>query len=216
MRLPIPLPIRAVLATALALCALPAAAQAGVVEEAADGTLKYRAASGETNALLVTDANRVVEVQDTAGVTSRTPLCVSVSGIKVRCALGIRFSEAQLGDLNDGASIRTTQRPALVDGGRGNDTFFAGMAPDNSAVEYRGNHDTDVVSYASATAGVVMLQDEQFNDGRPSVGDQDNVRRDVEQFIGSPFDDRLEGTRLGLVQCVGCVGSSGLSGGTCL
>jgi hypothetical protein len=48
---------RAVLAAALALCALPAAAQAGVVDEAANGSLTYVAANGETNALLVTDAN---------------------------------------------------------------------------------------------------------------------------------------------------------------
>ena len=137
------LPIRAVLATALTLCLLPAAAQAGVVEEAADGTLKYRAANGETNALLVTDAGKVVEMQDTAGVTTRTPLCAQLSTIKVRCALGIRFSEALLGDRDDSASIRTTQRAAIVDGGLGSDLFFAGMAPAASVVEYRGNHDTD-------------------------------------------------------------------------
>ena len=65
------------------------------------------------------------------------------------------------------------------------------------------------MSYASASAGVVMVQDEQFNDGRTSVGDRDNVRRDIEQFIGSPFGDRLEGSLTGLVQCVtGCRGTT--------
>jgi Ca2+-binding RTX toxin-like protein len=205
----LPLPIRAVLVTALTLCVLPAAAQAGVVEEKSDGTLQYRAANGETNSLLVTDAGSSVAVQDTAGVTTRTPLCAQVSTIRVQCALGIRFSEAQLGDRNDSASIRTTQRAALVDGGLGDDLFFAGMAPAASVVEYRGNHGTDTVSYASASAGAVMVQDDIFNDGRPSVGDRDNARRDVEVFIGSPFGDRLEGSPTGLVQCVsGCRGTT--------
>ena len=204
----LPLPIRAVLATALVLCALPAAAQAGFVEEASDGTLKYRAANGETNSLIVTDAGRVVELRDNAGLTTRTPLCAQVSNVLARCALGIRFSEAQLGDRNDSTSIRTTQRSAFVDGGTGDDLFFAGMAPAASVVEYRGNQGIDTVTYAAASAGAAMVQDEQFNDGRPSVGDRDNVRRDVEQFIGSPFNDRFQGSPTGLVQCVGCSGAS--------
>jgi Ca2+-binding RTX toxin-like protein len=203
------LPIRAVLTTALTLCLLPAAAQAGVVEETSNGTLKYRAAGGETNGLIVTDASRTVEVQDQAGVTTRTPLCAQVSTIKVRCALGIRFTEAVLGDRNDTVSIRTTQSAAVVDGGTGDDLFFAGMAPAAGVIEYRGNHGTDTVSYASASAGAVMVQDDVFNDGRPSVGDRDNVRRDIENFIGSPFGDRLEGSATGLVQCLGgCSGTT--------
>jgi Ca2+-binding RTX toxin-like protein len=205
----LPLPIRAVLATALALCVLPAAAHAGVVEEASDGTLTYRAGNGETNSLIVTDAGGSVAVQDQqGGVTTRTPLCAQVSTVKVQCALGVRFSVAQLGDRNDSASMRTTLRSAMIDGGAGDDTFFAGMAPGASTVEYRGGPQIDLVNYASASAGVVMLQDEQFNDGRPSMGDRDNMRRDIEQFNGSPFDDRLEGSRTGLVTCIGCSGTS--------
>jgi hypothetical protein len=208
MKLPT-LPIRAVLATALTLCALPAAAQAGVVEEASDGTLTYRAGNGETNSLIVTDAGGSVAVQDQqGGVITRTPLCSQISSVKVQCALGVRFSVAQLGDKNDTASMRTTLRSAMIDGGAGDDTFFAGMAPGASTVEYRGGHNIDHINYASSSAGVVMLQDEIFNDGRQSMGDRDNVRRDIEQFNGSPFDDRFEGSRTGLVHCVGCNGSS--------
>jgi hypothetical protein len=205
----LPLPIRAVVATALTLCVLPAAAQAGVVEEASDGTLTYRAGNGETNSLIVTDAGGSVAIQDQqGGVTTRTPLCAQVSSVKVQCALGVRFSVAQLGDRNDSASMRTTLRSAMIDGGAGDDTFFAGMAPGASTVEYRGGQNIDHINYASSSAGVVMLQDEQFNDGRPSMGDRDNVRRDIEQFNGSRFDDRFEGSRTGLVHCVGCNGSS--------
>ncbi len=198
---------RAVLATALALCALPAAAQAGVIDEAVDGTLKYRAPSGETNAVLVTEQSLGVELNDQAGVTAGTGLCAEITATKVRCALGLRLSEVTLGDRNDSASIRTT-RPALVDGGTGDDLFFAGMSPSASAVEYRGGHNFDTLSYASASAGAVMLQDELAGDGRPSLGDRDNVRRDIENFIGSPFGDRLEGSRTGLVLCIGCSGTT--------
>ena len=203
------IPGRAVVATVLALCAMPAAAQAGVIDEAADGTLTYRAPSGETNAVLVTEQNLGVELNDQAGVTSGTGLCAEITATKVRCALGLRLSEVTLGDRNDSASIRTT-RPALIDGGRGDDLFFAGMSPAASAVEYRGGHETDTVSYASASAGALMLQDELAGDGRPSFGDRDNVRRDIENFIGSPFGDRLEGSRTGLVHCLsGCPGNTG-------
>src|SRR5688572_22394251 len=82
------------------------------------------------------------------------------------------------------------------------------MSPAASAVEYRGGHNFDTLSYASASAGALMLQDELAGDGRPSFGDRDNVRRDIENFIGSPFGDRLEGSRTGLVLCIGCSGTT--------
>jgi Ca2+-binding RTX toxin-like protein len=197
----------AALPAVLAAIALPAAAQAASVELGADNTLKYRAAGGETNAVVVTDVTGGVEVQDQAGLTSRTRFCAQVSSVKVRCAIGFRLTQTFLGDRNDSVSVRVPNF-VLVDGGPGDDTFFAGMAPSASRVEYRGNHGTDTLTYASASAGAVMLQDEQANDGRPARSDRDNVRRDIERFVGSAFSDRLEGSRTGLVLCIGCSGSS--------
>ena len=192
---------RALLAATVATCSLPVATNAATVDVTSDNTITYRAASGETNSLLVREltGSRSLEILDSAGLTSRSGLCASVNGTTVRCALGLERVDARLGDGNDSASIRVSG-PAVVDGGGGQDLFFAGMAPGASRVDYRGGDRPDTVSYASASAGAVMKQDDVANDGRPSRGDRDTVRRDVEHFIGSPFDDTLEASRTGLIR----------------
>jgi opacity protein-like surface antigen len=65
---------RVLLAAVVAACALPAAAQASVVQDGIDG-LEYRAGSGERNVVKVVDAGGGVEINDSAGITSRTTLC---------------------------------------------------------------------------------------------------------------------------------------------
>src|SRR5688572_3089103 len=60
--------LAAVLPAVLAAIVLPAAAHAATVELGADGTLKYRAAVGEINGLIVSESGGSVAVQDKAGV----------------------------------------------------------------------------------------------------------------------------------------------------
>jgi Ca2+-binding RTX toxin-like protein len=192
---------RAALGAVLVAVALPAAANAATVDVAADNTITYRAATGETNSLLVRESagSRALELVDSAGLTSRSPLCASVTLTTVRCALGFDRVDARLGDRDDSASIRVSG-PVVIDGGDGQDLFFAGMAPGASRVDYRGGLRPDTISYASSSAGATMTQDDVANDGRPSRGDRDTVRRDVEHVIGSPFDDVIEASRTGLIQ----------------
>ena len=181
----------AALPAAVAACALPSAASAATVELSADGTLTHRGASGEINSLNVRMVGSSVEVKDFAGLTSRTNLCASVTSGTVRCAIGVvKRIDAQLGDRNDGTSIRTPL-PVVVQGGSGDDSFNAGAGPDPSNVAYHGGFGTDVVTYRSADRGVVVNTTNFFTaDGRRNF-DRDNVFDDVEVVRGSAFDDEL-------------------------
>lgn len=192
---------RAAFGAVLLAAAVPGAAEAATVDIAADNTILYRAASGETNSLVVRENgnSRAYELVDRAGLTSRSGFCSEVNATTVRCGLGFDRLDAQLGDRDDSTSIRVSG-PVTVDGGAGNETYFAGMAPGASRADYRGGFGTDTVTYASSSAGVAMTQDDAASDGRPSRGDRDNVRRDVENFTGSPFDDGIVASRSGLIQ----------------
>ncbi len=203
---------RAALGAVLLAGAVPGVAQAATVDIAADNTILYRAASGETNSLVVreNDNSRAYELVDRAGLTSRSGFCSEVNATTVRCGLGLDRLDAVLGDGNDSTSIRVSG-PVTVDGGAGNETFFAGMAPGASRVDYRGGFGADTMTYASASAGVAVSQDDAASDGRTSRGDRDNVRRDVEHFVGSPFNDGIVASRSGLIQAFpGTAGSSGV------
>jgi hypothetical protein len=192
---------RAALGAVLLAVAIPGAAQAATVDIAADNTILYRAANAETNSLLVRENGnaRAYELVDSAGLTSRSGFCSQVNATTVRCGLGLDRLDAQLGDRNDQTSIRVSG-PVTVDGGDGNETFFAGMAPGASRTDYRGSFGRDTMSWASASSGVAMTQDDAASDGRTSRGDRDNVRRDIESIIGSPFDDGIVASRTGLIQ----------------
>jgi hypothetical protein len=182
---------RALVAAALAACALPATASAAVVEEAADGTLVYRAAAGESNNLSVSDpqGNGALEIRDLTGLTDRTPLCSQVSSIRVRCAIGIRLSEARLGDRNDNFAIGVADQ-VVVDGGPGDDAYTAATAVAGSRVVFGGGDGRDSVSYSNADRGVRLSNDGAANDGRPGL-DNDNIGRDVENLNGSRLGDDI-------------------------
>ena len=180
---------RALLAATVAAFALPAAAQAGTVEEAANGTLTYRAASGERNSLNVIDQGNRVDIVDLTGLSSRTPLCGQVSSVRVACALGIRFGEARLGDLNDGFAVSVSS-PVVVDGGAGDDAYTGGGAPAATSVVFRGGQGRDTAHYPRADRGVRISNENTANDGRIGL-DRDNILTDVEHLTGSPFNDEI-------------------------
>ncbi|HZO60159.1 MAG TPA: calcium-binding protein [Solirubrobacterales bacterium] len=183
---------RALIAAALAACAVPAGAQAATVEMSADGTtLIHRGAAGEINSLNVRVVDGAVEVKDFAGLTSRTPLCSSVTSATVRCAIGLpKRIHTLLGDRNDGTSIRVGI-PVIVEGGTGDDSFTAGNGPDPSNIAYHGGFGRDTVTYRFADRGVRVNASSFFTaDGRKGI-DQDNVMDDVDVIQGSEFDDEL-------------------------
>lgn len=204
---------RALVAAALTACALPAGASAAVIEEG-DGALTYRASSQETNTVTVRNLNGGVEVSDLRGVSSRTPLCVTVTATTVRCAIGVPLRRVQLGDRNDRAEI-LTPGPIEVDGGLGDDTFIAGGGPDSSRVDYIGGNGADRISYANADRAVVIRNDGNDNDGRVGL-DNDDVRGDIEQLGGSRFNDSITDLPVSREthQLIGGPGNDTLRGGS--
>jgi Ca2+-binding RTX toxin-like protein len=73
------------------------------------------------------------------------------------------------------------------DGGAGDDTLDGGWGSDSLA----GGPGRDEVTYASRGGGVTVYLDDNDNDG--ARGEGDDVRRDVEQLVGSSQGDRLVG-----------------------
>jgi hypothetical protein len=181
---------RLLLAAAVATCVLPAAAQAGVLEEAADGTLVYRAAAGESNNVSVSnEISGAVSIRDLTGLTERTPLCDDVSSIRVNCVPDTRLSEIRLGDRNDNFAVGVSG-PVVVDGGPGNDSYTAANPTLPSRVAFRGGDGFDLVSYSNANRGVRLSNDGVANDGRIGL-DTDNIGGDVERLTGSAFGDEI-------------------------
>jgi hypothetical protein len=181
---------RVLVAVAVAACALPTAAQAGVVEEAADGTLVYRAGAGEINNLSVSNETAgAVSIRDLTGLTERTPLCDEVSSIRVNCIPDTRLSEVRLGDRSDNFAIGVRDF-VVVDGGPGDDGYTAGTSPSGSLVVFSGGEGSDSVSYSNADRGVRLSNNGAAGDGRPGL-DEDNIGRDVERLTGSRFADDI-------------------------
>jgi hypothetical protein len=211
---------RAVLAVAAATCALPGAAQAATIGITADGTLAYRGSDREINVLSVRDLADAIEVTDTAGLKPTQPfgsfaqLCVPVSSRTVRCQerpVSIKRIGASLNDQSDTASSIHTGLPVIIDGGSGLDTYVGGNSPFLSKVEFRGGADIDTVKYDAAGVGVRVSNDGAANDGRPGL-DADNVGMDVENLVGSAFNDEITGVGAAALRC--CVQSIAGGGAT--
>ena len=185
---------RAVLLAALpALLALPAAAQAA--EVSLDPVLTYQAAPGETNRpqISVLGADYVVR-DNTPGLSLRAgDGCRSLSALEIRCRRlpDEQIIDVRLGDRDDHAKVSVAGVLATVRGEAGSDIYFGGTAPGVSRVDFRGGGEVDLVSYALAGSSARVKKDEAAADGR--AGDRDNIRRDVENLLGSSFDDTLVG-----------------------
>jgi Ca2+-binding RTX toxin-like protein len=160
------------------------------VEEAADGTLVYRAGAGESNNLSVSNQTAgAVSIRDLTGLTERTPLCDEGSSIRVNCVPGSRLSEVRPGDRNDNFAI-DVRGAVVVDAGPGDDGYTASNPTLPSRVDYRGGDGFDSTSYGNANRGVRLTNDGAANDGRIAL-DQDNIGRDVERLTGSAFGDEI-------------------------
>ena len=185
--------ITLLLAAALAILALPAAAQASIVEEGPDGNLKLREDGSEINNVSVTDglagSSVAIEVRDLTGVTSRTPLCSQVSTIRLRCAIGVRLTRMELGGNNDNFAYGLSDG-VVVFGGSGNDGYTGATAPVGSGVVFHGDAGFDAVSYSNADRGVRIRNDAFLSNGRIGL-DADTIGSNVEIYEGSPFNDEI-------------------------
>ncbi|MCC6624027.1 MAG: calcium-binding protein [Deltaproteobacteria bacterium] len=81
-----------------------------------------------------------------------------------------------------------------LNGGDGDDTFVVGSAMDGADV-FNGGAGTDVLDWSARSAvGVTVSIDGVANDGETGGDEGDNVKSDVEDLIGTDFDDALTGS----------------------
>jgi hypothetical protein len=193
MRRILPITLAAVAAAAV----LPAAAHAATVSMN-DPVLTYQAAPGEKNRPAIRTSGAAYIVRDvTPGLTfTAGPGCVKLNATEIRCS---RTSEPQfptmikvfLGDGNDGVNVDVAGVYTDIWGQDGDDIFYGGRANGESRIEFRGHAGTDTASYETSDARVNVSKDERAFDGR--AGDHENIRRDVERLVGSPYNDMLQG-----------------------
>lgn len=178
------------LAAALCVAALPASAHAGVLTGDA-GTIDYRAAAGERNAVRLFVEQGEVTLTD-AVAFSASGRCRLVAPRKARCGSLLRSGIVRLGDRDDSALVQVSTSGTLtVLGGEGDDLFNAGAVRGGpSRVQWAGDQGTDTIDYVSADRGVRLSVDHRANDGRP--GDADGITN-VERLRGSLHGDTIDG-----------------------
>lgn len=176
-----------------AVVALPSVAEAATIHQ--DGRTPHRLLlqddTGQTNFVTV-EGSRSVVFHDTLVPIQidKVSTCMPLDPYTVSCS-AVRRVEL---DLDIGADVATidTPHPVSIDGGPGNDRYNALATGAPSRVRFAGGIGLDTVSYGHATTGVRVAMDLETGDGRP--GDDDHILRDVENVLGSQFDDVLIGS----------------------
>ena len=191
--------------------AVPAVAQGATLHQnGSPHRILLQDAVGETN-LVTVEGSRSVVIHDLNAPIKlgRVPGCKLLDAWTVRCAAA-RIVELDLGDGPDVASI-ATPREVEIEGGNGPDRYVALASRWPSRVDFSGGIGLDVANYFFATAGVRVAVDLESGDGRP--GDDDQILRDVEEVIGSPFADVLAGSHR-TVRLMGGDGDDQIAGGS--
>jgi RTX calcium-binding nonapeptide repeat (4 copies) len=191
-------------AAALAVAALPAAAQAAeVTGEAA--TIVVTDESGtfsqglEDNRLIV-DAlpSGELRLTDQVPLVVKTSACRPVTTFEAHC---VRPSSSPIRRLvynargGDDQLRPTGSLPIHFDAGPGSDLYVGARSGAGTRVEFVGGEafgGSDLVHYTNATTGVHVTKDGLANDGRPGL-DRDNIDDEVEIITGTNFADRLVG-----------------------
>jgi RTX calcium-binding nonapeptide repeat (4 copies) len=190
-------------AAALAVAALPAAAQAAeVTGEAAtivvtDNTANRLGETREDNRLIV-DAlpSGELRLTDQNPLEVKTSACQPVTTFEAHC---VRPSSSPIRRLvfngrdGDDQLRPTGSLPIHFNSGDGQDMYVGARSGAGTRVEFVGGDELgDLVHYTNATTAVHVTKDGLANDGRPGL-DRDNIDDEVEIITGTNFGDRLVG-----------------------
>jgi Ca2+-binding RTX toxin-like protein len=182
--------------------------------------IAFGAADGQDNAVSITVSGDDVVITDAADEVIPEGRCTAIDAHSVRCSpVGLLpFTvRASLGDGNDTATNDSSVATGL-NGEAGNDTLVGGSGPDtliggpgldllngndgNDRLNddsadlldvdvFNGGAGSDEIRYGSGSAAVTIDLDGAADDGLP--GEHDRVGADVENILGTAFDDRLTG-----------------------
>ena len=164
------------------------AATPPTVASTSGGTLTVLAGRGFDNRFTVRQTVPAeVRVRDASRPITTSFPCTNLAPDEISCPAN--FAQRIVVQSRDGDDVlrNTTTRPAELDGGPGDDTLSGARGPD----VLRGGAGTDTVTYEDRTARVAVRLDRTANDGE--LGEQDDVRSDVETVRGGRGDDVLLG-----------------------
>ena len=179
---------------ALAACLLaPVSANASTTS--VDGltqTLRYVADPGEANRVRVMRTPTQYELEDLGVVFPRAsaPRCSAAGPYRVGCSFPVSSVWVELGDQGDTVSV-AFPGSVTVDGGDGDDIFYAERSGLGGGDVLRGGAGSDMADYGARSAPLQIDLDGVADDGEP--GENDNVEGDLEQVTGGSGDDRLVG-----------------------
>ena len=198
--------VLAALPVALTAAALPAAAQAAAdvtavgTEIVVEDNTSSKFTQGIENNRLVAETLPGGELRlvDQVGLAAKATGCFQVSGVEVRCVRPASSPISRLVFRGRGGGDRLTMLgslPVRYEGGTGDDAYIGATRPGvPTAVDFSGGGDLgDLADYSRAEEGVDVRKNDQPNDGRPTVGDKDNIRTDVTMVRGTRFRDILHG-----------------------
>jgi Ca2+-binding RTX toxin-like protein len=190
-------------AAALAVAALPAAAQAAEVTAVGteivvdDNGGKFNR-GGEDNRLIVEAVpGGELRLTDQVPLVVKTSTCLAVDDFEVRC---VRPSNSPISRLvykarsGDDQLRPSGSLPIRFEAGPGGDLYVGARSGAGTRVEFLAGDDfeSDHAHYTNATTAVEVTKDGVANDGRPGL-DRDNIDPEVDIVTGTHFGDRLVG-----------------------
>jgi Ca2+-binding RTX toxin-like protein len=207
----------AVIASQCLLTAGIASAAGGGVAEVSANVLRYTAAAGDNNSVVISLSGGAFIVDDIVSITPG-PGCgyPSVADLtRVQClSAGVTSISVRAGDGNDVVN-NTSATPStlwgeagddLLDGGQGNDI----LRGDGGADRFFGDGGIDGVTYFGIAANVHADLDGVAGDDGPSDGD--TIATDIEDLYGGNGNDTLIGNAV-RNRLVGNAGNDTLSSG---
>ena len=197
--------LAAAVPAALAAAALPTAAQAAADVTAVGTEIVVEDRTGKFNQGI--ENNRLVaeslpggelRLVDQVGLVATAAGCFQISQLEVRCIRPASSPISRLIVRGRGGGDRLTMLgslPVRYEGGTGDDAYIGAARPGvPTAVDFSGGGDLgDLADYSRAEEGIDVRKNDLPSDGRISVGDKDNIRRNVTIVRGTPFRDILHG-----------------------